>query len=222
MAKNSTALSVVAGGGRPEAAPDDLVGAVCRYIDAVVAPLREKILVQEAEIEALKARQEPLFDGIIDREGNLVIARGDGTMRTVGPVVGKDGEPGLGFDDLEVVQVEGSDRRFVFRMVRGDKVKEFPVFFPMPLYREIWKEAESYFRGDMVSRGGSCWYCKVPVTTSPPGEGNPDWVLATKRGRDGRDGKSAYQLAVENGFQGTEKEWLKSLVGPPGPPGKGS
>lgn len=29
----------------------------------------------------------------------------------------------------------------------------------------------------------------------------------------GRDGKSAYQIAVDNGFKGTEKEWLESLHG---------
>ena len=28
---------------------------------------------------------------------------------------------------------------------------------------------------------------------------------------NGKDGKSAYELAVENGFEGTEKEWLESL-----------
>lgn len=30
-------------------------------------------------------------------------------------------------------------------------------------------------------------------------------------GKDGVDGLSAYQLAVENGFIGTESEWLESL-----------
>ena len=30
-------------------------------------------------------------------------------------------------------------------------------------------------------------------------------------GEDGIDGKSAYELAVENGFEGTEEEWLESL-----------
>ena len=30
------------------------------------------------------------------------------------------------------------------------------------------------------------------------------------------DGKSAYQIAVENGFEGTEEEWLASLEGPAG------
>jgi len=35
-------------------------------------------------------------------------------------------------------------------------------------------------------------------------------------GTDGVDGKSAYQLAVNNGFSGTEEEWLASLEGSDG------
>ena len=30
---------------------------------------------------------------------------------------------------------------------------------------------------------------------------------------DGNDGKSAYQEAIDNGFKGTEEEWLESLKG---------
>lgn len=33
------------------------------------------------------------------------------------------------------------------------------------------------------------------------------------------DGQSAYQIAISNGFEGTEAEWLLSLVGPPGASG---
>ena len=36
----------------------------------------------------------------------------------------------------------------------------------------------------------------------------------------GTDGKSAYEIAVEHGFVGTEAEWLKSLKGVDGLPGK--
>ncbi|MFD2210726.1 hypothetical protein ACFSMW_13530 [Virgibacillus halophilus] len=32
----------------------------------------------------------------------------------------------------------------------------------------------------------------------------------------GADGKSAYDIAVQNGFKGTEKEWLESLKGQDG------
>lgn len=53
--------------------------------------------------------------------------------------------------------------------------------------------------------------------TGPQGpKGDPG-----ERGADGyvgADGKSAYQVAVANGFVGTEAEWLASLVGPAGDP----
>ena len=38
-------------------------------------------------------------------------------------------------------------------------------------------------------------------------------------GPKGDTGKSAYQIAVDNGFEGTVVEWLASLVGPKGDPG---
>lgn len=38
-------------------------------------------------------------------------------------------------------------------------------------------------------------------------------------GPQGKPGKSAYQIAVDNGFEGTEDEWLASLDGKPGPEG---
>ena len=38
-------------------------------------------------------------------------------------------------------------------------------------------------------------------------------------GGAGTAGKSAYEIAVEHGFEGTEEEWLESLKGEPGPPG---
>lgn len=38
--------------------------------------------------------------------------------------------------------------------------------------------------------------------------------------QNGKDGKSAYELAVENGYEGTVQEWLASLVGETGADGK--
>lgn len=35
-------------------------------------------------------------------------------------------------------------------------------------------------------------------------------------GKDGKDGKSAYAIALDNGFEGTETEWLESLKGKDG------
>jgi hypothetical protein len=39
------------------------------------------------------------------------------------------------------------------------------------------------------------------------------------QGRPGQDGKSAYQIAVDDGFVGTEEEWLESLKGQDGQDG---
>ncbi|WP_353078263.1 hypothetical protein [Flavobacterium sp.] len=43
--------------------------------------------------------------------------------------------------------------------------------------------------------------------------------LTGPAGTNGTNGSSAYQLAVTNGFVGTEAQWLASLVGPQGPAG---
>ena len=76
-----------------------------------------------------------------------------------------------------------------------------------------------YERGDTVTWAGSLWHCNEPTTTKP-GNAQRAWTLCTKHGRDGRDGKSAYEVAVDAGFRGGESDWLKTLKGPPGPPGK--
>ena len=39
-------------------------------------------------------------------------------------------------------------------------------------------------------------------------------------GANGKDGRSAYEIAIENGFVGTVAEWLESLKGRDGLPGK--
>lgn len=49
-----------------------------------------------------------------------------------------------------------------------------------------------------------------------PGEPGKDGI----DGRDGADGKSAYLLAVEHGYSGSESEWLTSLKGEKGDAGQ--
>lgn len=40
------------------------------------------------------------------------------------------------------------------------------------------------------------------------------------KGKDGKNGKSAYEIALDHGFIGSETEWLESLHGKVGKPGK--
>ena len=44
--------------------------------------------------------------------------------------------------------------------------------------------------------------------------------VGVRDGENGLNGKSAYELAVEQGYQGTEEDWLESLLGSDGADGK--
>lgn len=65
------------------------------------------------------------------------------------------------------------------------------------------------------------------ITGNLPGENALVGTLSTKGSLVGglgvvygKDGKSAYEIAVKNGFEGTEEEWLASLKGDKGDQGE--
>ena len=70
---------------------------------------------------------------------------------------------------------------------------------------DIGKSVEDYLTENPVTVDLSNYYTKQEVDAKIP--------------EIGADGKSAYQIAVENGFVGTETEWLASLKGEPGKDG---
>lgn len=53
----------------------------------------------------------------------------------------------------------------------------------------------------------------------PPGPVGPQGPEGPQ-GLKGDDGRSAYEIAVQAGFEGTQEEWLASLVGARGPQGE--
>jgi hypothetical protein len=128
-------------------------------------------------------------DLLIDREGQLVATMDDGEMKTLGPVMGKDGkdgEPGRDGFDLDDFDCQPVDERTIKLMfTRGDTAHSYELAFPVPVYRHVFKEGETYARGDVVTWGGSSWHCEKE-TTEKPGAGG-DWVLMVKKGRDGKD-----------------------------------
>jgi hypothetical protein len=76
------------------------------------------------------------------------------------------------------------------------------VHIPFLMYRDIYREAETYRHGDVVTSNGALWHCLAAATTQrPPSD---DWQLIVQRGRPGKDGK--------DGAPGTP--------GPEGRPGK--
>jgi hypothetical protein len=161
---------------------------------ADLAPVLERL-------EALEGRS--VKNGLIERDGGLVLLLADGSSLPVGKVVGRDGvdgkdgldgkpgkdgeigEPGLGFDDLSA-SLHDDGRTVVLAFMRGTQVKSFELVLPAMLYRGVYEAGRIYTPGDTVTFGGSSWVCNAQTGTKP-GEGEKAWTLAVKRGRDGKD-----------------------------------
>lgn len=140
---------------------------------------------------------------LIDRSGVLILTLSDGTQRDLGPVVGKDGSDGLNGADgapgepgkdgqdgfsLDDFDCEAVDERTIKLMfTRGDTLHSYELAFPIPIYRNVFKEGETYVRGDIVTWGGQAWHCEKD-TTDKPCIGD-SWAVMVKKGRDGKDAK---------------------------------
>ncbi len=126
---------------------------------------------------------------LIDRKGNLVVTMTNGEMKDLGPVVGKDGEPGApGFNLEDFDATVMDDGRTVLLSFTGKEIDyKIELGFPVMLYRGVFKDGE-YAKGDTVTWGGSLWHCDVEKTTEKPGDGSNAWTLCAKKGRDGKDG----------------------------------
>lgn len=109
-----------------------------------------------------------------------------------------------------------------------------------PKYNQIgtdWQVSDWYHMGDggnvQLPEGGSVGDFLGIVSDDPrtidwavpkgekgdPGPAGPQGPIGPA-GLTGPAGESAYQAAVDNGFKGTETEWLASLKGDPGPTGE--
>lgn len=58
------------------------------------------------------------------------------------------------------------------------------------------------------------------INAFDPSSYSPGSSGGSSTGTPGADGKSAYQLAIDNGYSGTLEQWLESLKGAPGTPGE--
>ncbi len=53
-------------------------------------------------------------------------------------------------------------------------------------YVGVWESGRTYKRHNSVTQNGGLWICRTESTRQKPGDG-PDWQLAVRRGKDGRD-----------------------------------
>lgn len=126
-----------------------------------------------------------LTAAMIDRDGDLILTMADGRQQNVGNVVGDDGAPGFGFDELEFEQT--GPRDFALFFVKGERVKKFAFRVPVPVYQGVFKQGSRYEQGDAVTFGGSIWIAQTDTNSRP--QTDDTWKLAVKSGRDGKDAR---------------------------------
>lgn len=88
-----------------------------------------------------------------------------------------------------------------------------------------WDADVIYVKADVVQRSGSSYTALSRTQNEDPLDRPDVWDLVALKGTEGGTGDpgdtglSAYEVAVSQGFVGTEQEWLLSLRGPAGAPG---
>lgn len=88
------------------------------------------------------------------------------------------------FDDISI-DYDG-ERSLVFRFSKGGETKELTVNLPIPIYRGVYKDDDSYKKGDTVTWGGSIYIAQEDTLKHPRDSHGTFWKLAVKAGRDGR------------------------------------
>ena len=216
---------------KPKDGEDGKPGANGEDVDTEAVASLVEVSVQKA-VAAIPVPKDgepgkPGADGIglagalIDRKGELVVTLTNGETKNLGPVVGKDGDPGrdgvgkdgadgLGFEDMDE-RLEDEGRTIVRTYRRGDVTKEFRFSLPVVLDRGVYKDAQTYQAGDGVTWAGSFWIAQKETSAKP--EGGDGWRLAVKRGRDGKDGVPG--IKGERGLPGERGKDL-TQIGPDG------
>lgn len=185
--------------------PEEVQAMVDKAVSALPAPEASpdmdaiSKMIEEGIAEAVKAlppaeKGDPgvgLAGAMIDRDGNLVVTTSDGRTHNLGLVVGKDGERGkdgdtFTLDDFDIDQTD--ERTLEFKFLRGDTMHTFELEFPVPIFREAYKEGREYRKGDMVVWGGSLW-AATKDTSAKPDSPDGGWMIAARKGRDGKDAK---------------------------------
>lgn len=132
-----------------------------------------------------------LADAMIDREGSLTLVMTDGRTKSLGKVIGKDGDRGkdgdhgLGFDDCDVTY--DGERGFTIKWQNGERVKEKTFQVPTIIDRGYWREGAEAKQGDAMTHNGTLWIALCD-TKDKPSQESGDWRIGARKGRDGLQG----------------------------------
>lgn len=115
--------------------------------------------------------------------GELVLTLQDGRLIRTGIRDGEKGKDGFGFDDMDACVLD-DDRTIELSFRRGAEEKAFTFKWPTVIDRGVWREGETYQRGDAVTWAGSLWIAQEETQEKP--DSGKGFRLAVKKGRDGK------------------------------------
>lgn len=131
-------------------------------------------------------------DLLIDREGNLVATMTDGRMKSLGVIVGKDGnngvdgKDGIGFDAFDIEYIEETHEIAIKASAAGrTKELRYPAGGIRPA--GYWREGTKAKAGEAWVQGGSLWIA-MKATETKPATGDA-WIIAARAGKDGERGQ---------------------------------
>jgi hypothetical protein len=131
-----------------------------------------------------------LADALIDRDGALVLTMTDGRAKGLGVVVGRDGADGKdgrdGFDFEKCAGHFDAERGYVLTFSGGDASVEHVL--PYMRHGGFWSDGRGAKAGESWTHDGALWIAKRDNGSKPCLENKEDWILAARKGRDGKDG----------------------------------
>ncbi len=186
-----------------DADPAVIEATVKAAVDALPAPKdgRDGEPVTEQQLAAAVAKhlaENPpqagadgvgLAGAMIDRAGELVITTTRGEAVRLGRVVGEDGKDGQNGISFETAAGEyDAARGFVITLGAGERRAE--LVLPYMVHRGFHRDGLAMKAGQSVTHDGALWIAKRDNASRPCLENADDWILAARKGRDGKDGKS--------------------------------
>ncbi len=151
-------------------------------VDDVAPLIRSEI---ERAVAAIPAPKDGLgvAGAMIDRDGALQITLTNGEVKSLGLVVGKNGDDGLSLDGFELEYLSESHEISVKATAAG-RVKELR--YPAGGIRPggYWREGTKAQPNEAWVHDGSLWIAKT-ATAAKPESRSEDWIIAARKGRDG-------------------------------------
>ena len=156
---------------------------------------------QRGEVGEKGMQGEPGKDGagitdlLIDREGALVATFTDGRMKSLGVIVGKDGQNGK--DGLSVESIErtydADAHEIVERWTALGQAKELRYPAGGISHGGYWRENMKCAAGSTWTHAGTVWIATKETGEKPSREAK-DWMVFASKGSDGRDGRNGRDL----------------------------